>query len=132
MGTLRGGSQGSVLLALFYPYFSTLPNSPAGLKSSLNLTKMGTHREPVTPPAWNTPHKKGYEIPTVIKNAICQSYAEGKKRYYLEQKYNLGQSIIRKVLFYPKPQRARPGRTGMTPLLSDAKVDEIIFYLSQK
>jgi len=91
---------------------------------------MGTHREPVTPLAWNTPHKKSYEIPTITKNAMRQSYAEGKTRHFLQQKYDLAQSTVRKVLFYSKPQRARPGRIGPAFLLSDSEVDGIIYYLS--
>ena len=93
---------------------------------------MVTHRRPVTPLPWNTPHKKGYEIPTITKNAIRQSHAEGKSRRFLQRKYDLAESTIRKVLFYSTPRRARPGRIGPAFLLSDAEVDEIICYASEK
>jgi len=92
---------------------------------------MGTHCKPVTPEAWLTPHKKGFEIPTPIKHAIRQSHLEGKTSLFLQMKYNLRQSTIRQILYYPTPGRAREGRKGPKILLSDAQVDKIKSYCAE-
>ena len=44
--------------------------------------------------------------------------------------YHLGKSTICKILSYDAPERVRLTRTGRPKLLSDARVDEIIEYLS--
>lgn len=46
--------------------------------------------------------------------------------------YKLGQSEIYKILAYPAPERARPGRKGPAQKLIDRKIDEIIGYCSEK
>lgn len=44
--------------------------------------------------------------------------------------YHLGKSIIYKILNYDAPERVCLTRTGRPKLLNDARVDEIIEYLS--
>jgi len=93
---------------------------------------MGIHREPITPAIWKSPHKRGFQIPTPQKNAIRQSYAEGHvTRRFLQDKYSLGQTIIRRILFYPLATRERIGRIGPKYLLSNAEVDDIKTYCAK-
>jgi len=81
---------------------------------------MGTHRSGPTTPLWQTPHKKGFKIPTIEKHDIRVLNHQGKwSRKRIQREYALGQSIIRKVLFYPTSKRARPGRVGPKYMLSD-------------
>jgi hypothetical protein len=82
-----------------------------------------------TPPM--SPREPGFEIKTKHKEAIRQLYKRAKfpiERLMAE--YHLGKSTICKILSYDAPERARPTRTGRPQLLSDARVDEIIEYLS--
>lgn len=84
---------------------------------------------PSTPPM--SPRLPGYEIPTKHKEAIRQLHRQAKfpvERLMAE--YHLSKSTICKILSYDAPERARPTRTGRPKLLSDARVDEIIEYLS--
>ena len=78
-----------------------------------------------------SPREPGFEIKTKHKEAIRQLYKRAKfpiERLMAE--YHLGKSTICKILSYDAPERARPTRTGRPQLLSDARVDEIIEYLS--
>src|SRR6185437_4308903 len=87
---------------------------------------------PTTPPPFKFDHKKGYEIPTKDKEAIRQLYWFGKvPKKMLEGRYNLGESTIRRILTYDKPERARPGRVGPAMILTDVKMDEIIEYCAE-
>lgn len=87
---------------------------------------------PITPPL-EFDHQKGFEIATRHKEAIRQLHWFTKVLVYiLETRYHLGNSTIRHILSYDTPSRARPGRTGPTKKLTDAKVDEIIEYCSKK
>ena len=83
-----------------------------------------------TPPAIS-PREPGFEIKTKYKEAIRQLYWRAK---FLVEKlmaeYHLGKSTICKILSYDAPERVRLTRTGRPKLLSDARVDEIIEYLS--
>jgi hypothetical protein len=45
-------------------------------------------------------------------------------------RYKLAKSSIYPISDYEHPERARPGRTGRPKILSDAKINEIIEYLS--
>jgi transposase len=84
------------------------------------------------PPPLDFEHTKGHEIPTKHKEAIRQLHWFGKvSSLDLQKRYKLGESTIRRILGYDKPERARPGRTGPIPKLSDSQVDEIIEYLSE-
>ena len=78
-----------------------------------------------------SPREPGFEIKTKHKEAIRQLYKRAK--FLIERlmaEYHLGKSTICKILSYDAPERARPTRTGRPQLLSDARVDEIIEYLS--
>jgi transposase len=87
---------------------------------------------PSTPPLQFS-HLHGHEIPTKHKEAIRQLYAFAKVPIIqLEARYNPGNSTIRRILAYDKPERARDGRKGTPQKLSDAKLDKIIEYLSEK
>jgi hypothetical protein len=46
-------------------------------------------------------------------------------------RYKLGYTTIYRVLKYNGPERARPSRTGRPQELTDARVNEIIEYLSE-
>jgi hypothetical protein len=46
-------------------------------------------------------------------------------------RYKLGYTTICRVLQYDRPERARPTRIGRPQQLTDARVDEIILYLSE-
>lgn len=77
-------------------------------------------------------HLPGQEIPTKHKEAIRQLYYFAKvPPRQLEERYHLGGSTIRKILTYDKPERARESRKGAPQKLTDARVDEIIEYLSE-
>jgi len=91
---------------------------------------MGTHREPPPRDPWEgvSPHKSGYQIPTLIKSAIRQEYASGKTRLFLQMKYSLRQTTVRKILFYNTPKTFRKGRTGPRFLLSNAEIERIKIY----
>ena len=84
-----------------------------------------------TTPIFDFQHEPGFEIPTKHKEAIRQLYTFGGKSVKeLMERYRLSKSTIRQVLGYPAPERKRSGRTGRPKQLSDARVDEIIEYLS--
>jgi hypothetical protein len=86
---------------------------------------------PTTPPL-DFEHEKGFEIPTKHKEAIRQLHAFVKVPVLaLEARYKLGNSIIRRILNYDAPERARPIRTGRPQLLTDRRVDEIIEYYAE-
>ena len=86
-----------------------------------------------TPPIHDWNHEKGCEIPTKHKEAIRELAAFGGKSVeQLANRYELGQSTIRRVLNYDAPERARPTRTGRKALLTDARLDEVIEYCSEK
>lgn len=86
-----------------------------------------------TTPPLDFDHQKGDEIPTKHKEAIRQLHWFGKvSRKDLEKRYQLGESTIRRILTYDKPERARPGRVGAVQKLTDARMDEIIEYCSEK
>jgi hypothetical protein len=77
-------------------------------------------------------HNKGDEIPTKYKEAIRQLAWFGKiPKTLIERRYNLGESIIRWILSYDIPERARPGRVGFTQKLIDTRMDEITEYCSE-
>jgi hypothetical protein len=85
-----------------------------------------------TPPPLDFQHLPGYEIPTKHKEAIRQLHWFGHVPVSLIMvRYRLGETSVRRILSYDYPERRRPNRTGPTFLLSDAKVDEIINYLSE-
>jgi hypothetical protein len=46
-------------------------------------------------------------------------------------RYELGKSLVRRILSYDYPERKRPKRTGPAFLLSNAQVDSIIEYCSE-
>jgi hypothetical protein len=77
-----------------------------------------------TPPNLDFNHQKGYEIPTKHKEAIRQLHGFAKMSIgVLTSRYELGESTIRRILDYDKPERARAGRTGPIQKLSDQRVD---------
>jgi hypothetical protein len=85
-----------------------------------------------TTPPLDFDHNKGDEIETKHKEAIRQLVWFGKiPRTRIQTRYNLGESTIRRILTYDHPKRVRPNRTGPAFKLSDAKVDEIIKYVSE-
>ena len=85
---------------------------------------------PTTPPL-QFDHKPGFEIETGDKKAIRELYGFAKISIpALMDRYKLGYTTICRVLKYDKAERARPSRTGQPQLLTDARVDEIIEYLS--
>ena len=87
---------------------------------------------PTTLPSLDFDHKKGFEIPTKHKEAIRQLYRFGKVPIpFLMQRYGLGDMTIKKILFYEKPERKRPRRTGRPQLLTEARLDEVILFLSE-
>ena len=87
---------------------------------------------PTTPPSLDFDHKKGFEIPTKHKEAIRQLYRFGKVPIpFLMQRYGLGDTTIKKILLYEKPERKRPRRTGRPQLLTEARLDEVILFLSE-
>jgi hypothetical protein len=49
----------------------------------------------------------------------------------IQERYHLNESSVRRILSFDYPERRRPNRTGPAFLLSDAKVNEIINYLSE-
>ena len=84
----------------------------------------------ITPPL-QFDHKPGFEIETGDKKAIRELYGFAKISIpALMDRYKLGYTTICRVLKYDKAERARPSRTGQPQLLTDARVDEIIEYLS--
>jgi len=86
---------------------------------------------PSTPPL-QFDHKPGFEIETGDKKAIRELYGFAKKSIpALMDRYKLGYTTICRVLQYDRPERARPTRTGRPQQLTDARVDEIILYLSE-
>ena len=88
---------------------------------------------PTTPPPLDFEHKKGYEIPTKHKEAIRQLHNfSGIGTQALAGRYHLGESTIRRILSYDKPERARLGRTGPKKKLSNSRIREIIKYVSEK
>jgi len=85
-----------------------------------------------TPPPLDFDHQPGFEIPTKHKEAIRQLHGfAGKSVEELMARYQLGKSTINRILSYEHPERARPSRTGRPRQLTDARVDEIIEYLSE-
>src|SRR6266487_3590379 len=85
-----------------------------------------------TTPPLDFDHHKGDEIPTKHKEAIRQLHWFAKVPVcQLVTRYDLGESTIRRVLQYNKPERARPGRVGPKQKLTDAKIDEIIEYCAE-
>jgi transposase len=88
---------------------------------------------PTTPPPLKFDHKKGFEIETEHKNAIRELHGFGEKSTeQLMERYKLGKSTIHRVLGYDTTKRARPTRTGRPPKLSDARMNEVIEYCSEK
>jgi hypothetical protein len=86
---------------------------------------------PSTPPL-QFDHKPGFEIKTGDKKAIRELYSFAKKSIpALMDHYKLGYTTIYRVLQYDRPERTRPTQTGRPPQLIDARVDEIILYLSE-
>jgi transposase len=86
---------------------------------------------PKTPPPLDFDHKPGFEIRTKHKEAIRQLHGFGGKSVEeLMERYSLSRTTIIQVLGYPVPERTRPTRTGRPQELSNARVDEIIEYLS--
>jgi transposase len=87
---------------------------------------------PTTPPLQFN-HQKGYEIETKHKEAIRRLHWRAKIPVRaLAEEYSLGNTEIYRILAYPAPERARPTRKGAPQKLTDAKVDEIIEYCSEK
>ena len=85
-----------------------------------------------TTPPLNFEHRKGFEIPTKHKEAIRQLHWFGKAPIWaLIIRYKLGDTMIKKVLGYPTPERRRPNRNGPSFLLSNTKVDKIILYCAR-
>jgi hypothetical protein len=85
-----------------------------------------------TTPPLDFDHKKGFKIPTKHKEAIRQLYWFGKiPKLQLQARYNLGNTIIDRILAYNTPSRKRPTQVGRPKKLSDAQVDVIIEYLSK-
>jgi hypothetical protein len=88
---------------------------------------------PTTPPIHDWDHQQCYEILTKHKEAIRELAAFGNKRVEeLADRYELGQSIIRRILDYEAPERVRAGQARPKQLLTDAKLDEVIEYCSKK
>jgi transposase len=88
---------------------------------------------PTTPPPPGFNHLPGFEIETEHKNAIRELYSFGKKTTpELMQRYKLGRSTIHRILDYETTTRARPTRTGRPAKLTDARMNEIIEYYSEK
>ena len=86
---------------------------------------------PSTPPPLDFDHQPGFEIRTKHKEAIRQLHGFGaKSTAELMTRYKLSKSTIHHVLEYDKPERARAGRKGRPVKLTNAKVDEIIEFLS--
>jgi transposase len=86
---------------------------------------------PSTPPL-QFDHKPGFEIETGDKKAIRELYGFAKISIpALIDRYKLGYTTICRVLKYDGPERARPSRTGRPQQLTDARVDEVIEYLSE-
>ena len=86
-----------------------------------------------TPPPLDFDHLKGYEIPTKHKEAIRQLYWFSKVlRAVIGRRYNLGKSTIRRILIYDKPERRRLGRIGPKEKLTNARMNDIIYYISQE
>jgi transposase len=86
---------------------------------------------PTTPPL-QFDHQKGYEIETKHKEAIRRLHWRAKIPVReLADEYHLGQSEVYRILAYPAPGRARPGRKGPPQKLTDAQVNEIIEYCSE-
>ena len=68
---------------------------------------------PSTTPPLDFKHEKGFKIPTKHKEAIRQLHAFIKVLVLaLEARYKLGNLIIRRILNYDAPERARPIRIG--------------------
>jgi hypothetical protein len=85
-----------------------------------------------TTPPLQFDHQNGYEIETKHKEAIRQLHWRAKVPVRdLADKYGLGQREIYRILAYPAPDRARPGRKGCPQKLSDRQVDGIIEYCSE-
>jgi hypothetical protein len=85
-----------------------------------------------TPPPLDFQHIPGHEVPTKHKEAIRQLHWFGHVPVLMIQaRYHLNESSVRRILSFDYPERRRPNRTGPAFLLSDAKVDEIIDYLSE-
>jgi transposase len=84
-------------------------------------------------PPFDFDHKPGFEIHTKHKEAIRQLHGfGGTTAEELMARYNLSKSTIHHVLSYDQPpERKRPSRTGRPQTLTDARVDEIIEYLSE-
>jgi len=86
---------------------------------------------PSTPPL-QFDHKPGFKIETGDKKAIRELYSFAKKSIPdLMSRYKLGYTTICRVLQYDRPERIRPTRIGRPAQLTDARVDEIIIYLSE-
>jgi hypothetical protein len=112
---------GLCVQAVFRPYFT--PHTSLILIIS---TKMNT------PPPLDFHHEKGFEIPTKHKEAIRQLHWFTKILIsWIETRYELGNSSVRRILSYDYPERVRPRRTGPEFKLSNQRVDEIIEYCSE-
>ena len=86
---------------------------------------------PTTPPL-QFDHYPSFEIPTGDKKAIRELYSFAKILILaLMARYKLGYTSICRVLKYDHPERARPTRIGRPQILTNARVDEIIEYLSE-
>ncbi len=87
---------------------------------------------PRTLPQLEFNHLPGYEIETKHKEAISQLYGfKGKSTEEVIARYKLSKSTIYYILHYNHPERARPTRTSRPKELLDARVNEIIEYLSE-
>ncbi len=85
-----------------------------------------------TPLPLDFQHIPGHEVPTKHKEAICQLHWFGHVLVLMIQaQYYLNESSVCCILSFDYPERRRPNRTGPAFLLLDAKVDEIINYLSE-
>jgi hypothetical protein len=90
-------------------------------------------KAPSTPPLDDWNYRKGFEIATKHKEAIRQLHWFGKVPIcMLMLRYKgLEESLIRKILNYPHPERRRPNRRGPAFLLSDKEVDAAIEYCAE-
>ena len=85
---------------------------------------------PATPPMLN--HLPSKEIYTGDKKAIRQLYKQARfMPLYFSTLYNIGESIINRVLRYNQTTRNRPTRTGRPHFLNDIQVNWIIEWLSK-
>lgn len=106
----------------------------AGLRAcqdkSVRIRLLGTHSPrphslilfimaPTTPPL-DFKHKQGEEIPTKQKNAIRELHSFRKiPSAAIQIRYKLRELIIRRILNYDVPKRARPTRTGRPQKLTN-------------